>query len=77
MSIYFLFKTFNQQIRPILEYATETWFQITPIDELEHVQLKFLKNALGVRQSTPDLAVYGQTDQFPLHLRQKEQLVKS
>ena len=46
-------KTFNQQIRPILEYASATWFQTTPVDELERVQLKFLKNALGVRQSSP------------------------
>ena len=31
---------------------------------------------LEYRQSTPDLAVYGETGQFPLHLRQHDQLIK-
>ena len=70
------FKIFNHQVRPILEYASEIWYQEKPIEDLERVQLKYLKNVLSVRQSTPDLAVYGETGQFPLHLRQQDQLVK-
>ena len=70
------FKIFNQQIRPIMEYASEIWWQDSPIELLERVQLKFFKNALRVRQSTPDLAVYGETGQFPLHLRQHDLLIK-
>ena len=40
-----------------MEYARELWSQDTPIELLERVQLKFFKNALRVRQSTPDLVV--------------------
>ena len=42
-----------------MEYASEIWCQNIPIEQLERVQLKFFKNALRVRQSTPNLAVYG------------------
>ena len=63
-------------MRPILEYASEIWYQEKPIEDLERFQLKYLKNVSSVRQSTTDLAVYGETGQFPLHLRQKDQLVK-
>ena len=69
------FKIVNQLVRPILEYASEIWYQEKPIEDLERVQLKYLKNVVSVRQSTPDLAVYGETGQFPLHLRQQDQLV--
>ena len=55
------FKIFNQQIRPVMEYASEIWGQDTPIELVERVQLKLFKNVLRVRQSTPDLAVYGET----------------
>ena len=70
------FKIFNQQVRSILEYASEIWYQEKPIEDLERFQLKYLKNVLSVRQSTPDLAVYGETGQFPLHLKQQDKLVK-
>ena len=63
-------------MHPILEYASEIWYQEKPIEDLERVQLKHLKNVLSVRQSTPDLAVFGETGQFPLHLRQQDELVK-
>ena len=70
------FKIFDQQIRPILEYASEIWCQQDPIEELERVQLKFLKRTLGVSPSSPNAAIYGETGKFPLHLRQQDQVLK-
>ena len=70
-------KIFNQQILPILEYAADIWYQNKPIETLERVQTQYIKNALHVRQSTPDLAVYGETGYFPLHMRHQDQLVKA
>ena len=43
LPIHLYLKVFDQQIRPILEYASEIWCQPQPIEELERTQLKFLK----------------------------------
>ena len=67
---------FDQQIRPILEYASDIWCQPQPIEELERTQLKFLKKSIGVFQSTPTPAVLGETGRFPIHLRQEDSLLK-
>ena len=47
-----------------------------PIEALETTQLKYLKKTLGVSQSTPTLAVYGETGRFPLQLRQEDSLIR-
>ena len=69
-------KVFDTQIRPILEYASEIWRQDIPIEELEQVQLKYLKTILGVSQSTPTAAVLGETSRFPLHMRYQDKIMK-
>ena len=74
--LYIIYKLFDQQIRPIIEYASNIWCPDAPVEELERVQLKFLKLALSVSTSTPTLAVYGETGRFPLHLRQQDQMLK-
>ena len=76
LPIHLYLKVFDQQIRPILEYASEIWCQPQPIEELEQTQLKFLKKSIGVSQSTPTPAVLGETGRFPLHLRQEDSLLK-
>ena len=62
-------------MQPILD-AFELRYQEKPIEDLEWVELKYLKYVLSVHQSTPDLAVYEETGQFPLHVGQQDQLVK-
>ena len=76
LPIHLYLKVFDQQIRPILEYASEIWCQPQPIQELERTQLKFLKKSIGVSQSTPTPAVLGETGRFPLHMRQEDSLLK-
>ena len=58
------------------KYASEIWCQQDPIEELERVQLKFLKRTLGVSPSSPNAAMYGETGRFSLHLWQQDQVLK-
>ena len=77
LPLHLYLKVFDRQIRPILEYASEIWYQPLPIEVLETAQLKYLKKIIGVSQSTPTLAVLGETGRFPLHLRQEDTVIKS
>ena len=67
---------FDTQIRPILEYASPVWFKNKQIDALEHIQTKFLRRTLGVGRSTPNLALYGDTNKCPLLIRQQYMFLK-
>ena len=67
---------FDTQIRPILEYGSVIWFANKSLEVLEKVQTKFFKRALGVGDSTPHLALYGDTGKFPLLLRQRYAFLK-
>ena len=71
-----LFKIYNSQIQPILDYGAEVWYQGKAINELEVVHTGFLKKTLGVKQQTKTLAIYGECGRYPLELRQKELIVK-
>ena len=70
------FKIFDSQILPILEYGSEIWSAGSEINVLECVQLKYVKQLLGVKPQTSTLAVYGETGRFPLVLRQRLNVVK-
>ena len=67
---------FDTQIRPILEFASPVWFRNKSIDTLETIQTKFLRRALGVGRSTPNLALYGDTNKYPLLIRQQYMFLK-
>ena len=51
-------KTFNSQILPILLYCTELMYNGKQMQEIEQIQLKFLKIMLGVRRQTSSLRGY-------------------
>ena len=76
LPLHLYLKSFDAQIRPILDYGAEIWYQPKPVQEIESVQLGYLKRLLGVRQQTPTLAIFGETGRFPLHLRQQDQVIK-
>ena len=42
-------KMFDTYILPILEYNCETWSNVKPIDDIEKIQIGYLKNMLGIR----------------------------
>ena len=67
-----LFKIYDSQIQPILDYEAEVWYQGKPINELEVVHTCFLKKTLGVKQLSKTLSIYGECGRCPLELRQKE-----
>ena len=71
-----LFKTFDVQILPILEYGCEIFYTGKTINKFETLHLKYIKRALGVKQQTSSYAVYGETGRFPLELRQKELMLR-
>ena len=69
-------KMFDTHILPILEYNSEIWVQTKEIDILEKLQLKFLKNLLGVRSQTSTIAILADTGRFSLIYRQQASALK-
>ena len=58
---------FNKMVKPILLYGCECWGYGNN-NVLERVQLKFLKYILGIKSSTPNCIVYGETGVKPLQV---------
>ena len=69
-------KMFDTHILPVLEYNSEIWFPQKEINDLEKIQLNFLKNMLGVRSQTPTTAILADTGRFPLITRQQASAMK-
>jgi hypothetical protein len=67
---------FDTCVLPILEYGSEVWGTGKPNEQLERLQLRFLKLLLGVKGSTCSIAVYGEMGRFPLVLRQKVKIIQ-
>jgi exonuclease III len=70
------FKSFDSQISPILEYASEIWYRGKQTDCIEKVHLNYLKNKLHVKPSTATNAIYAECGRFPLVIKQKVQVIK-
>ena len=62
-------KMFDSYILPILEYNNIFWSQQSQIQEIEKIQLQYLKSIINVRKQTPTLSVYAETGRFPLHIK--------
>ena len=69
-------KMFDSYILPILEYNSMLWCMGKQHNDMEKVQIRYLKSLLGVRKQTPTLAVYAETGRFPLMVRQKINMIK-
>ena len=68
-------KLFDSMITPIMNYGSQVWgFHKGP--DLERVHVKFLKQILGVRPQTPNVAVYGELGRFPLAVVRKVNIIK-
>ena len=67
---------FDSNVSSILNYASEIWNNCNPIDDIERVQLRFLKYMLGVKDSTCTAAVYGEVGRFPVHLTAMVNVIK-
>ena len=58
---------FNKTIKPILLYGCEIW-GMGNIDMIERVQLKFYKQVLNLKKSTPSNMIYGELGITPLYV---------
>ena len=65
------FHLFDSCISPILNYSCDIWSSKKEIQCIEKVQLKFIKFLQGVKSSTCNMAIYGETGRFPLYLYHK------
>ena len=66
---------FNSMVTPILFYGCEVW-GFCKADSLERFYISFLKNVLGVKQSTPNCFVYGELGLYPLIIERKVRILK-
>ena len=58
-------KLFDSIVLPILMYGSEIW-GFYKSNDIEKVHMRFLKQILGVRKQTSNIAVYGELGRFPL-----------
>ena len=58
---------FEKMVKPILLYGCEIW-GFGNLDVIERVFLKYLKMILGMKQSTPNFMVYGETGTYPVSI---------
>lgn len=68
-------KLFDSLILPILNYGCEIW-SFSKSQDAERIHLKFLKQILGVRKQTCNLAVYGELGRVPLSVLHKTRVLK-
>ncbi|MEW8546880.1 MAG: reverse transcriptase family protein, partial [Candidatus Thiodiazotropha sp.] len=68
-------KLFDSLVQPILMYGSEIW-GFHKADDIEKVHIKFLKQLLGVRRQTNNIAVYGELGRFPLFVLRKIRILK-
>ena len=65
---------FNKTIKPILLYGCEVW-GVGNQDMIERVRLKFYKNILNLKKSTPSFMIYGELWVTPLEIDIKTRIL--
>ena len=74
LSIDLQIELFNKTVKPILLYGCEVW-GYGNFDDLERVQLKFLKYALNMKKSTPTFMIYGELGVTPISIDIKNRVI--
>ncbi|MEW8561886.1 MAG: hypothetical protein AB2541_07265, partial [Candidatus Thiodiazotropha sp.] len=70
-----LLQLFDTFVKSILNYSCEVW-GFSSADRCERVHRKYLKRLLGVKMSTNNIALYGETGRFPLFLDRYVRIIK-
>ena len=68
-------KLFDTMVVPILLYGSEVW-GVYDFKNVDKLHIRFCKNLLGVRQQTPNMAVYGELGRLPLSVIAKIRSIK-
>lgn len=66
---------FDSLVTPIILYGAEYW-GIFDIKNVDRIHIKFCKHILGVKQQTPNSAIYGELGRYPLSIICKERAFK-
>jgi hypothetical protein len=66
---------FDSMVVPILLYGSEV-SGIYNFQEIDKLHIRFCKYILGVKQQTPNFAVYGELGRFPISVLCKERAIK-
>lgn len=74
LSIDLQIELFDKMIKPILLYGCELW-GFSNIKIIERVQLHFLKLLFNLKQSTPNVMVYGEFGVYPLDIDIKTRMI--
>ena len=73
------FDLFDKNVLPILLYGCEVWgygsFQNSSLKALERLHLKFCKLVLKLKDSTPNIMVYGEAGRFNLEYYAKKRII--
>ena len=68
-------KLFDSMVSPILHYGAEVWGFHKTVN-IERIHTKFLKQILGIRQNSSNIAVYGELGRAPLIVIRKIRMIK-
>ena len=68
------FELFDRMVIPVILYGSEIW-GYNKLDMLERLHLKFCKMLMRVKQSTPDVMVYGETGRLCLEYHVKLRMI--
>ena len=62
-----MLELFDKTILPILLYGSEVW-GYEKYQALDCVYLRYCKYLFGLKQSTPNCMIYGETGRYPVHI---------
>lgn len=74
LSIECQLEMFDKAVVPILLYGAEIW-GYEKFDILERVHLKFCKHILKLKNSTPNVMIYGELGRYPISLYAKLRMI--
>ena len=69
------FDLFDTYVASVLSYCCELW-GFSNADNIERLHKKFLKQKLGVKMTTSNNALYGETGRLPLIISRKIRIIK-
>ena len=72
-------KLFNTLVKPVLLYMADLWgcLKMPKNDPIDALQIKFLKQLLGVQTQTTNIGIFLETGELPLSIFAKKNCIKN